>query len=66
MAGKIERVTSKFHKIKVTTNEDGNYADVTLDEVDKYLVPSHDFILLIRDISVSTPQGLTSINSNQE
>lgn len=57
--GRLERISSNSHAIKVNLPADEKSAVITLDsDIDKRTVPFNDFVLYLRDEMVNTPIGL--------
>ena len=60
--GKIERVTSINHPIKVLTTPSKTSAIVKLKpSVDRSLVPNKDFVLYVRDAGISKPSAISAM-----
>ena len=59
--GKLERIASINHPIKVITTPSKTSAIVSLkSSVDRSLVPNHDFVLYVRDEGISKPTAIAT------
>jgi hypothetical protein len=67
MAGVIERLSSRNHRVEVKMSADNKSAEIRLaQDVDRRNVPNKDFVLYFRDSKINEPAGYQSRNEYNE
>lgn len=66
MQGEIQRLVSRNHQVHYELSGDKKSAKVNIKEMNKFMIPTKDFILLINDQNVHTPTAFSCLNKDNE